>query len=157
MMDEREIAKTYRALSKRTEFKSQVEKIENLRHTVTPKKNMELKTLLVGASEHEGMLRAKSLQFLDKKISQAETRVSKESKENDEKMSRLMANEKIKYSRSIRQRKLKKNFRKTRKVIRPALSPIAEGSKEHDSKSKSPWRTVHSEPKSKNVWLFGLF
>jgi len=165
-MDEREVAKTYRALSKKSEFKSQVDKIENLKQAVTPKKNMELKTLLVGASEHEGMLRTKSLQFLDKKISQVETSMSKQSKENDEKLSRLMTNEKIKHSLSIRKRKLRKNFRKTRKLTRPVLSPITEGSKEHDSKSRSPWKTVHSEPKKtvhsepkskKNVWLFGLF
>jgi hypothetical protein len=55
-MDEREINSAYRLIQKAEKFPSQIANIERLKKTVTPKQNMELKTLLVGASKREGSL-----------------------------------------------------------------------------------------------------
>ena len=61
-MNEREVVRSYRSLQKDKEYKPYVENIEGVKSIVTPKKNMELKSLLVGASEKEGTLHLFSFQ-----------------------------------------------------------------------------------------------
>jgi hypothetical protein len=152
-MDEREVKNEYKTLQKKGELTPYVNNIERLKSTVTPKQNIELKAILVGASSHDGALRVRSLQLLDKKIKQIDTSLTKESKESSERVNRLMTHAKIQHSRSIRLRKLKpKKFNRTRRPRRPALSPIKEGSRETDSRSRSP-----QKPPVKKGWFFGLF
>jgi hypothetical protein len=153
-MNEREVNASYRLLQKEEKFRSQIANIERLKKTVTPQKNMELKTLLVGASQRDGSLLTASLRALDKKINQIDTSMSKESMAHEEKTKQLIADAKIQRSVSMRNRKLKNKFHKTRRFKGPGLSPIREGSRE--SRSKSPWRTIPSEPK-KRRWFFVLF
>jgi hypothetical protein len=95
-----------------------------------------------------------SLRTLDKKIDKIDANMSKESMAHEEKTKQLIANAKIHRSLSIRHRKLKNKFHKTRRFKGPGLTPIQEGSRE--SRSKSPWRSIPSEPKKKG-WFFGLF
>jgi len=160
-MDETEVKNGYKTLHKTAEYTPYVTNIERLKSTLTPKQNIELKAILVGASSHEGALKARSLQLFDKKIKQIDTSLTKESKESSERAKRLMTHAKIQHSRSIRIRKLKsKKFNRTRRPRQPALSPIIEGSKETDSKSrsKSPWKTIKdAKPPAKKGWFFGLF
>lgn len=153
-MNEREVNASYRLMQKAEKFPSQMANIERLKKTVTPKQKMELKTLLVGASHREGSLLTASLRMLDKKINQIDASMSKESMAHEEKTKQLIANAKIQRSVSMRHRKLKNKFHKTRRFKGPGLSPIREGSRE--SRSKSPWRSIPSEPKKKG-WFFGLF
>jgi hypothetical protein len=154
-MDEREVKNEYKTLQKKGELTPYVNNIERLKSTITPKQNIELKAILVGASTHEGALRARSLQLLDKKINQIDTRLTKESKENEERIRSYNTRAKIYHARSMSYRKLKSNkFRKTHKIHKPVLSPIKEASKENESRSASPWKTV--TPKRKK-WFFGLF
>lgn len=160
-MDEREVKNDYKILQKNDEYTPYINNIDRLKSTITPKQNIELKAILVGASKHEGALKARSLQLFDKKIKQIDTSLSKESKESSERAAHLMTRAKIQHSRSIRIRKLKsKKFNRTRRPRQPALSPIIEGSKETDSKSrsKSPWKTItDTKPVIKKGWFFGLF
>jgi hypothetical protein len=159
-MDETEVKNGYKTLQKSSEYTPYINNIERLKSTLTPKQNIELKAILVGASSHEGALKARSLQLFDKKIKQIDTSLTKESKENSERANRLITHAKIQHSHSIRLRKLKsKKFNRTRRPRRPALSPIIEGSRETDSRSKSPWKTVAESkpPVNKRGWLFGLF
>jgi hypothetical protein len=156
-MDERDVKKEYMKLEKKVQFAPYVENIERLKSSITPKKNMELKSLLVGASHHEGSLQSKSLELLKKKIDQLDSSMSKENQAKDEKMNQLMTRAKIQHSRSIRYRKLRNKYNKTKKFKKSNLSPIQEGSKETDSRSRSPWRTSMPRQQSKKKWFFGLF
>lgn len=152
-MDEREVNASYRLLQRAKKFPSQIANIERLKKTVTPKQNMELKALLVGASKHEGSLLTASLRTLDKKIDKIDSSMSKESMANEERVKSLTANAKIQRSLSIRRRKLNNKFNRTKRSRGSTLTPIQEGSRE--SGSKSPWRTVPSDPKK--VRFFGIF
>ena len=154
-MDERGVKNEYKTLQKKGELTDYINNIERLKSTVTPKQNIELKAILVGASNHEGALRARSLQLLDKKIKQIDASMSKENKEKDEEAKQLMSSAKISNSQSIRRRKLRNKFNKTRRT--QSLSPIKEGSVETNSRSKSPWKTVKSPRPKSSGWVFGLF
>jgi hypothetical protein len=160
-MDEREVVKEYRSLSKskQSDIAKQIENIDKLKTSVTPQQNIQLKAIAVGAAKHEGSLRSRSIQLLDKKINQIVNSMSKESKENAENINQLNTNAKIQHSVSIRNRRLKNKFNKTKRTKKPILSPINEGSKESASKSASPtWRNVMSPRKKKTRKLFfGLF
>jgi hypothetical protein len=153
-MNERQVNDLYKLLQREEKFHSQIASIERLKKTITPQKNMELKTLLVGASQREGSLLNASLRVLDKKINQIDASMSKESMAREKKAKQLITNVKIQRSVSIRNRKLKNKFNTTRRFKGPAMSPIQEGSRE--SESKSPWQTIPSKPK-KRKWFFGLF
>lgn len=154
-MDEREVKNKYKTLQKSSEYTPYINNIERLKSTVTPKQNIELKAILVGASKHEGALKSRSLQLLDKKIKQIDTSLTKESKENEERIRSHNTRAKIYHARSMSYRKLKSNkFRKTHKIHKPALSPIKEASKENETRSASPWKTVPSKRKN---WLFRVF
>ena len=154
-MDEREVKNEYKRLQKSGDYAVYVNNIERLKSTISPKQNIELKAILVGASNHEGALRTRSLQLLDKKIKQIDASMSKENKEKDEEAKQLMTSAKISHSQSIRRRKLGNKFNKTRRT--QSLSPIKEGSRETDSRSKSPWKTVKSPRPKSSGWFFGLF
>jgi len=157
-MNETEVKSDYAILKKKGELTAYVNNIERLKSTVTPKQNIELKAILVGASKHEGTLRVRSLQLLDKKINQIDTSLTKESKENEDRIRSHNTRAKIQHSLSIRHRKLKsKKFRKTHKIHKSLLSPIKEGSRETDSRSKSPWKIVKSPRPKSSGWFFGLF
>jgi hypothetical protein len=130
-MDEREVKNEYKQLKKDDKFSHFIVNIERIKSSITPKKNMELKTLLVGASRHEGSLLKSSLRLLDKKINDIDSTISKEGMENQE-----MTKVKIQRAQSIRTRKLKKRFNKTRR-FKKNLSPIQEGSRESRSRSAS--------------------
>jgi hypothetical protein len=156
-MNEIEIKSKYNELKSKSEFKPYSENIEQLKSEASPKQYTELKSLLVGASKNEGTLRERSLQLLDKKMNQMKLSTSKESRAKLDKINELMTKAKIQHSRSIRHRKLKKKFNKTKRprfeLINPTkLSPIREGSKE----SESPvWRNSPSPRKTKkNNWIF---
>jgi len=156
-MDEREVKKQYMKLEKKIQFAPYIENIERLKSSITPKKNMELKSLLVGASHHDGTLQEKSLELLKKKIDQLDSSMSKENQAKDEKMNQLMTRAKIQHSRSIWYRKLRNKYNKTKRFKKSNLTPIPEGSKETDSRSRSPWRTSIPRQRSKKKWFFGLF
>ena len=160
-MDEREVKNGYKTLQKNGEYTPYINNIDRLKSTITPKQNIELKAILVGASKHEGALKSRSLQLFDKKIKQIDTSFTKESKENEDRIRSYNTRTKIQQSHSIRLRKLKaKKFNRTRRPRRPTLSPIIEGSVETDSKSRSrssPWKTVTPKPVIKKGWFFGLF
>lgn len=156
-MDEREVKNEYKRLQKNGDYAVYVNNIERFKSIISPKQNIELKAILVGASNHEGALRARSLQLLDKKINQIDASMSKENRERDEDARQFITGTKISNSQSIRRRKLRNKFNKTRRT--QSLSPIKEGSKETNSRSrsKSPWKTVKSPRSKSSGWFFGLF
>jgi len=161
-MNERETKNAYNAIKREGKFSPYVANIERFKMSLTPKKNMELKTILVGASKCEGSFQRSGLNLLDRKISQLESSMSKESLASRENMNRLATNVKIQRSRSLRPRTLRNKFNRTRRTNRPTMSPIQEGSSRSRSTSASPrsskltWRSSKSEPKTKK-WFFGLF
>jgi hypothetical protein len=158
-MDEREVIKDYTSLSKNKpkDLVEPIETINNLKGSITPKQNIQLKSIAVGVSKHEGALRSKTLDFLQKRIKNVQASLSKEANKYNEIVKQADADTKIKTARSIRTRSLRKKFNKTQKIKQPRLSPITEGSLETDSKSPSKtWRTSSSKPKPKK-WFFGLF
>jgi hypothetical protein len=55
-MDEREVKNDYKTLQKNGEYTPYINNIERLKSTISPKQNIELKAILVGASKHEGAL-----------------------------------------------------------------------------------------------------
>ena len=79
-MDEREVKTEYKQLQKNGDYAVYVNNIERLKSIISPKQNIDLKAILVGASNHEGALRARSLQLLDKKINQIDASMSKENR-----------------------------------------------------------------------------
>lgn len=160
-MNERETKNTYNAIKREGKFSPYVANIERFKMSLTPKKNMELKTILVGVSKCEGSFQRSGLNLLDRKISQLESSMSKESLASRENANRIATNATIRRSRSLRPRTLRNKFNRTRRTNRPTMSPIQEGSRE-SSRSRSPrsskstWRSSKSEPKTKK-WFFGLF
>jgi len=136
--NEREIVKYYRSLSRnqQTDLVPYIATIKQLQKVTTPQENMELKTALVSASIHNGMMRTKTLQLLNRKIEKIKNAHSKQNKELQKQMNQFETQSKIKrantISHTVRSRRLS---RKTRKM--PNLSPIKEGSKESKSHSKS--------------------
>ena len=153
-MNEREVIRSYRTLEKKEEYKPYVENIEKVKSIVTPKKNMELKSLLVGASEKEGTLRRYILATLDKKLDGIHRDESKEGKESRQWHLDNEREEKISRRRSIRNIKLKKPRKYTLRKAPRVLSRIEEGDEESSSKSprrsspRSTWRTTGSSPRS---------
>jgi hypothetical protein len=160
-MNERETKNEYKVIQQESKFDPYVANIERLKSSLTPKQNMELKTILVGASKHDGSFQKSALKLLDKKINQIESSMSKEGVASRENINRLAANVKIQRSQSLRPRTLRNKFNRTRRTNRPTMSPIQEGSRESSRSasprsSKSTWRSSKSEPKTKK-WFFGLF
>ena len=153
-MNEQETKSAYNEIKREGKFASYVANVERLRSSLTPKQHTELKTILVGASKHQGSFQMSALKLLDRKMSQLESSMSKESLASGERV-------KIQRSRSLRPRTLRNKFNRTRRTNRPTMSPIQEGSRE-SSRSRSPrsskstWRSSKSEPKTKK-WFFGLF
>lgn len=152
-MNERETKNEYKVIQQEGKFEPYVANIERLKSSLTPKQNMELKTILVGASKHEGSFQKSALKLLDRKMSQIESTMSKESLANEERV-------KIQRSRSLRPRMLRNKFNGTKRAKLPKMSPIQEGSREssrsRSRSTKSTWRNSNSEPKTKR-WFFGLF
>jgi len=162
-MNERETKNTYNAIKREGKFEPYIENIERLKSSLTPKQNMELKTILVGASKRQGSFQRSGLNLLDRKISQLESSMSKESLVSRENANRIATNATIRHSRSLRPHTLRNKFNRTRRTNRPTMSTIQEGSRESSRSrsasprsSKSTWRSSKSEPKTKK-WFFGLF
>jgi len=156
-MNERETKNEYKVIQQEGKFAPYVANIERLKSSITPKQNMELKTILVGASKHEGSFKMSALKLLDKKIDQIDSSMSKENMENQEKTNQLATNIKIQRSRSLRPRSLRNKFNGTKRAKQSRMTPIQEGSRESSvSRSKGGKRMTQRSSKSKSKTKSGF-
>ena len=144
-MNEYEIKSLYKKIKKDSQYKPFVNKIDNVKNSLTPKQLLDLQSLLVNASNHENTLKNIILKRLDNKINEFDNNYT-----NNE-IIKIDTDRKIQRSKSIRHIKLKK--RKTQRKHKPPkkiLSPITE---ETDSQVKSTGGRKTRKKRSNHVIL----
>jgi len=147
-MNEKEVAKEYRSISKSVDLTPHLEKINELGKSISHGQNIQLKRIAVGTSSYEGSLRSSAINLLKKKIGEVEDEIAEK---NKLKANPQILQGKIDRARSIRNRKLKKKFNKTRRSPSQIerMSPIVEGSMESAESASPTWRVVRSPRKTK--------
>jgi hypothetical protein len=129
-MSEYEIKNLYKSIKKDSQYVPIVNKIDNIKRSLTPKQLLDLQSLLVNASNYENTLKNNILLRLDKKINDLEV----QNKDSNTEIKQLDTYRTISRSISINRRKLKnKKTQRKRKSIKK-LSPIIE---ETDSQTNS--------------------
>jgi len=157
---ETEVIRIYKSLSKTDEYKPYVENIEKVKSLLTPKQNVELKNMLVSASEEKGVLKQHTLAFINKKIDRIRLDDSKEGREFRQRFLDNDVKYKVMGSRSIKELKLKRpKHHHTQRELTDIPSPIEEGDEESTPRSRSHGgkrRKTQKKYKKKRTW-FGLF
>jgi hypothetical protein len=130
-MNEYEIKSLYKKIKKDSQYKPFVNKIDNVKNSLTPKQLLDLQSLLVNASNHENTLKNRILMRLDKKIIDLDL----QNQYSNDEIKQLDTYRKISRSIPINRRKLKnKKTQRKHKTPKKILSPITE---ETDSQTKS--------------------
>ena len=130
-MNEYEIKSLYKKIKKDSQYKPFVNKIDNVKNSLTPKQLLDLQSLLVNASNHENTLKNIILKRLDKKIIDLDL----QNQYSNDEIKQLDTYRKISRSIPINRRKLKnKKTQRKHKTPKKILSPITE---ETDSQTKS--------------------
>ena len=145
-MSEYEIKNLYKSIKKDSQYVPIVNKIDNIKRSLTPKQFLDLQSLLVNASNYENTLKNNILLRLDKKINDLEV----QNKDSNNEIKQIDTDKKISRSKSIRQLKLKnKKTHRNRKPIK-ILSPIYEEASQEKSKSRGGRNTRKNTKKHIN-------
>jgi hypothetical protein len=135
-MDEREVIRRYNELkSVEIDLTPLINDIEKLKRTITPKQNLELKSMLVGTSMREGSIRGRSFELLRKKIRQINSKFNPENMKRNEGLKHHETTAKIFHAVDMRRRRLDAR-RRTQRVNKKAKPPLAR-ILEEDSSSQS--------------------
>ena len=135
-MDERKVIHQYNELkSGETDLTPLIKDIDKLNRTITPKQNLELKSMLVGTSMREGSIRGRSFELLRKKIRQINSKFNPENMKRDEGLKHHETTAKIFHAVDMRRRRLDAR-RRTHRVNKKSKPPLAR-ILEEDSSSQS--------------------
>jgi hypothetical protein len=146
-MNEYEIKSLYKKIKKDSQYKPFVNKIDNVKNSLTPKQLLDLQSLLVNASNHENTLKNSILKRLDKKIIDLDL----QNQYSNDEIKQLDTYRKISRSIPINRRILKnKKTQRKHKPPKKILSPITE---ETDSQTKSTGGRKTRKKRSNHVIL----
>jgi hypothetical protein len=143
-MNEYEIKSLYKKIKKDSQYKDKIDKIDNIKGSLTPKQFLDLQSLLVNASKHENTFKNTILKRLDNKINEFDNNYT-----NNE-IIKIDTDRKIQRSKSIRHIKLKKRKTHRNQKLIKILSPIIE---ETDSQTKSTGGRKTRKKRSNHVIL----
>ena len=152
-MSEYEIKSLYKIIKKEPQYEQFVQKIDNVKKSLTPKQLLDLQSLLVNASNHENTLKNMILMRLDNKINELDL----QNQYSNDEIKQLYTYIKISHSIPINRRilKNKKTQRKqktprTPGTTRTKLSSITE---ETDSQTKSTGgRKTRKKHVNRSTW-----
>ena len=138
-MNERAILRAYNKIKDHDEYTQYSNQISEIKSIITPKKNIDLKELLVNASEKSGVFKMHALKLLEKKIEEIKMNESQKNKEMDMQLREHLTKSKISKSRSFRPNSLSRKRSHYIDTYSP-LSPITEGELESSPRSPSAKR-----------------
>jgi hypothetical protein len=130
-MSEYEIKSLYKIIKKDSQYKPFVNKIDNVKKSLTPKQLLDLQSLLVNASNHENTLKNSILMRLDKKINELDL----QNQYSNDEIKQLDTYRKISRSIPINRRILKN--KKTQRKDKPPKKILSSIIEETDSQTKS--------------------
>jgi hypothetical protein len=145
-MNEYEIKTLYKTITKTSEYKQVVDKIDNVKGSLTPKQFLDLQNSLVNASKHENILKNSIIRRLNKKIYEFEL----ENKDSGNEIKNIDTTNKISRSKSMRQNRFKNNkTQRNRKYNKKLSSIIEETDNEKNSRDE---RKSYKKRLNRSTW-----